>query len=104
MPICRHHFSVVLLIASANLAGLLLVRAIRRRGEIVVQLTLGARASTLLRRAIVEGIVLSIAGCEIGLALAPVALQVGFRRLPQTLPRFNDYTRFTWLSSGLRVK
>lgn len=66
MPICRHHFSVVLLIASANLARLLLVRAIRRGREIVVQLTLGARASTLLRRAIVEGIVLSMAGCAIG--------------------------------------
>ena len=59
---------VVLLIACANLAGLLLVRSIRRRREIAVRLALGARAATLLRQAIVESMVLSIAGGVIGLA------------------------------------
>ncbi len=50
---------VILLIACANLAGLLLVRSIRRRREIAVRLALGARAATLLRQAIVESMVLS---------------------------------------------
>jgi predicted permease len=81
---------VVLLIACANLAGLLLVRAIRRRREIAVRLALGARAGTLLRQAIVESMVLSIAGGVIGLALAAVALRVGVSLLPQTLPRLNE--------------
>ena len=53
---------VILLIACANLAGLLLVRSIRRRREIAVRLALGARAATLLRQAIVESMVLSLAG------------------------------------------
>jgi len=81
---------VVLLIACANLAGLLLVRAIRRRREIAVRLALGARAATLLRQAIVESMVLSIAGGAIGLALAAVALRVGVSLLPQTLPRIHE--------------
>jgi len=81
---------VVLLIACANLAGLLLVRAIRRRREIAVRLALGARAATLLRQAIVESMVLSIAGGAIGLALAAAALRVGVSLLPQTLPRVNE--------------
>ena len=81
---------VVLLIVCANLAGLLLVRAIRRRREFAVRLALGARAAVLLRQAIVESMVLSIAGGAIGLALAAVALRVGISRLPQTLPRINE--------------
>jgi predicted permease len=81
---------VVLLIACANLAGLLLVRAIRRRREIAVRLALGVRAATLLRQAIVESMVLSIAGGVIGLALAAGALRVGVSQLPQTLPRVNE--------------
>ncbi len=81
---------VVLLTACANLAGLLLVRAIRRRREIAVRLALGARAGTLLRQAILESMVLSIAGGAIGLTLAAVALRVGVGLLPQTLPRVNE--------------
>jgi len=69
---------------------LLLVRAIRRRREIAVRLALGARTATLLRQAIVESMVLSIAGGAIGLALAAVALRVGVSLLPQTLPRVNE--------------
>ena len=82
--------TVVLLIVCANLAGLLLVRSIRRRREIAVRLALGARAGTLLRQAILESMVLSIAGGAIGLALAAVALRVGVSLLPQTLPRINE--------------
>jgi predicted permease len=81
---------VVLLIACANLAGLLLVRAIRRRREIAVRLALGAGAGALLRQAILESMVLSISGGAIGLALAAVALRVGVSLLPQTLPRVNE--------------
>jgi predicted permease len=81
---------VVLLIACANLAGLLLVRSIRRRREIAVRLALGARTATLLRQAIVESMVLSLAGGGIGLALAAIALRVGVSLLPETLPRVRE--------------
>lgn len=81
---------IVLLIACANLAGLLLVRSIRRRREIAVRLALGARTATLLRQAIVESMVLSIAGGMIGLGLAAAALRVGVSLLPETLPRVRE--------------
>jgi predicted permease len=81
---------VILLIACANLAGLLLVRSIRRRREIAVRLALGARAATLLRQAIVESMVLSLAGGLVGLALTAAALRLGISLLPETLPRIHE--------------
>jgi ABC-type antimicrobial peptide transport system permease subunit len=53
---------VVMLIACANLAGLLLVRAIRRRREIAVRMALGAATGKLLRQEILESLVLSVSG------------------------------------------
>jgi putative ABC transport system permease protein len=81
---------VVLLIACANLAGLLLVRAIRRRREIAMRLALGASGFALLRQAVLESLVLSVSGGLLGLALASAALRVGVSRLPETLPRINE--------------
>ena len=81
---------VVLLIACANLAGLLLVRAIRRRREVALRLALGARSAVLLRQAILESLVLSVSGGLLGLALAAGALRVGVSWLPETLPRISE--------------
>lgn len=81
---------VVLLIACANLAGLLLVRAIRRRKEIAVRLALGAQSTVLLRQAVLESLVLSVTGGLLGLMLAWGALRVGVNALPETLPRVGD--------------
>jgi putative ABC transport system permease protein len=88
-PLVRTLFlavAVVLLIACANLAGLLLVRAIRRRREIAVRLALGSSAATLLRQALLESLVLSVSGGVIGLIAAAIALRVGTNLLPETLP------------------
>jgi putative ABC transport system permease protein len=82
--------TVVLFIGCANLAGLLLVRVIRRRREISVRLALGASATAVLRQSIVEALLLSISGGLLGLALAGVALHVGVRFLPETLPRVSS--------------
>jgi len=88
-PLVRTLFlavSVVLLIACANLAGLLLVRAIRRRREIAVRLALGSSSRTLLRQALLESLVLSVSGGLLGLLLAAIALRLGTNLLPETLP------------------
>ena len=92
-PLVRTLFfavAIVLFIACANLAGLLLVRVIRRRREIAVRLALGARKSMVLRQSLIETLVLSIAGGLLGLALAAVALRVGVHLLPETLPRISS--------------
>src|SRR6516162_11683775 len=81
---------VVLLIACANLAGLLLVRAIGRRRQIAVRMALGAPAGTLLREAVLESLVLSVTGGVLGLGLAAIALRVGVSLLPETLPRIQE--------------
>jgi putative ABC transport system permease protein len=81
---------VVLLIACANLAGLLLVRGTRRRRQITLQMALGAPAGTLLREAVLESLLLSITGGVFGVGLAAIALRVGARLLPETLPRLQE--------------
>ena len=89
-PLVRTLFlavAVVLFIACANLAGLLLVRVIRRRREISVRLALGASSAVILRQSMVEALMLSVGGGLLGLGLAGVSLRVGVSFLPETLPR-----------------
>ncbi len=92
-PLLRTLFlavAVVLLIACANLAGLMLVRAIHRQREVAVRLALGARATALLRQAILESLTVSVSGGLLGLALAALALRVGRNLLPESLPRISE--------------
>jgi len=81
---------VVLAIACANVAGLLLVRAIGRRREYAVQVALGAPASAILRQSIVAGLMLGIAGGAMGVGLASVALRTALHLLPDSLPRVDS--------------
>ena len=92
-PLIRPLFmavAVVLLIACVNLAGLMLVRAIRRQREMAVRLALGATASALIRQTILESLVLSVSGGVLGLIIAAIALQAGRSLLPESLPRIAE--------------
>jgi len=82
--------AVVLLIACFNLAGLMLVRAIRRQREVAVRLALGASGAALVRQAILESLVLSVSGGVLGLICAAVALRIGKSVLPESLPRVSE--------------
>jgi len=82
--------AVVLFIACANLAGLLLVRVIRRRREIAVRLALGASAMAIIRQNLMEAMTLSISGGLLGLIAAVILLRVGISLLPESLPRIDS--------------
>ncbi len=84
--------SVILLAASANVAGLLLVRAIRRRREYALRLALGASARAVVRECVAEGLVLGLAGGGLGLALSAVVIRTTLHLLPESMPRINSIT------------
>jgi putative ABC transport system permease protein len=92
-PLLRTLFAavaVVLLIACINVAGLLLVRAIRRRREYSVRLALGAGFSAIMRESVMEGLLLSIAGGLLGLGFAAITIRVALHLLPESMPRVDS--------------
>jgi predicted permease len=61
---------LVMLAACANVAGLLLVRGLKRRREIAARLAIGATKIRLVRQLLVEGLVLAIIAGAIGISVA----------------------------------
>ncbi len=80
----------VLLIACANVAGLLIARGASRRREIAVRTALGAGRGRLIGQLLTESLVLAVAGGLAGLVVAQWALQLLIGAAPENLPRLDD--------------
>ncbi len=81
---------VVLLVACANVANLLLVRAEGRRQELSIRSALGASRKQITLGLLLESLVLSVMGSLIGLGLAFAALRILISAAPTGLPRLHE--------------
>ncbi len=88
---------MVLLIACANVANLLLVRADGRRQELAIRAALGAGWGRIARELLLESALLGIAGGALGLALAAAALRLLTASGPAHLPRMENISIDWWV-------
>lgn len=80
----------VLLIACANLAGLLLARASDRQAELAIRASQGATGGALARQLFTESVLLAITGGVLGLAAAAWGVRMLVQLLGDKLPRASE--------------
>jgi putative ABC transport system permease protein len=80
----------LLMIACANVTGLLLARGAARRKEIAIRAALGASRGRIVRQLLGESLVLSLTGGIAGLLLAAISLRLLRNALPDVIPRLKE--------------
>ena len=81
---------LLLLLACANIAGLLLARASARHREVAIRLAIGASRGQLIRQFLVESLVLALVGGALGVFLGWGGLRVLVALAPPDTPRLSQ--------------
>ena len=93
---------LVLLIACANIAGLLLAQHAARSKEIAIRAALGAGRARLVRQFFLEGLLLSFIGTSLGIAIAKVGVDAIIKIIPSQIPRLGQ-VQLDWRVLGFAL-
>jgi putative ABC transport system permease protein len=93
---------LVLLIACANIAGLLLAQHAARSKEIAIRAALGASRGRLVRQFFIEGMLLSLLGTVAGIGLATLGLNGLTKLVTQNIPRL-EHVQLDWQVLGFTL-
>jgi predicted permease len=83
--------SLLLIVACANVAAMMLARALTRRREMGIRLAIGASRTRLLRQLLLENLLLSAVGGVLGLVIGNWAIQLLLESLPEQAPRWASF-------------
>jgi predicted permease len=86
--------ALVLVIACANVANMMLARAMARQREIGIRLAMGAGRTRLVRQLLTECLLLALPSAALGLGISEAAIDGGMRAIVATIPRgYLDFIR-----------
>jgi len=100
---------LLLVVACANVASLMLARALARRREIAIRVAVGASRTRLLRQLLLENLLFAALGGVLGLLLGDAALRALVSAIPDEIPRWAAFSvdarvvAFAFAATGLTL-